>query len=273
MKTRKVIKVILSLFLGILVFLLVIGGVILLCLDSIVQKAVVKFGSQMIGTKVELKSASVSLFNPKLELTGLSVGNPKDYSSLEAFSLQRLYVEIDRNSLFTNKIIVRRITVEGAVIDFEPKLTGDNNLNDLKKNIKAQTASTKSAKDSSVKDSKSTETTTSTASGKTVVIELFELKNAKIVVSSSIFQGNNINLPLPDVTIHDIGKESDLTYAQATEQILAGIMKNVSEAMSNASDAVPLKDSLNKIQEGTGSTVDNAVKDGKKMLNNIKSLF
>jgi len=268
-KMNKAVKIILSLALGVLVFLFLVLGVLLLSLDSIIKKGITTFGSQMTGVKVEVSTVSLSLLSSKLEITGLLVGNPQDYSSSDAFRMQRLYVSLDRNSIFTDKIIVHQITIEGAKINFEPKMNGENNLSAIQKTINKQ----RIQKDKNTAEPQPEQASAAKKSSKKVVIELFELKNAQIAVSSSLFQGNSINMQLPEIIIRDIGKNEDTTTAQAFEQVFKGVFKGVSDAVIGASDAVPFKEGLNKAQDGAKDAVEKTSESGKKIINGIKSLF
>ena len=269
-KMNKAVKIILSLIIGLIVFLFLAVGILILCLDPILKKGISTFGSQMTGAKVEVTSVSVSLWSSKVEVTGLVVGNPAGYSSPEAFHLQRLYVSLDRNSLFTDKIIVHQITIEGTKINFEPKLNGDSNLSTIRKNIERQMPPSDTKKEVAPPQTKEPATP---RKSKKIVIELFELRNAQIAVSSSLFQGAGVNLLLPDITMRDIGKNEDITSAEAFERIFKSIFKGVTDAVSGVTDAIPLQEGVNKVQEEAKGAVEKTTESGKKLMNGLKSLF
>lgn len=262
---KKPVKITLYVVGGLLALTVIALTVVVMYLDTIIQKGVTVFGSKMTGTKIELKSVSLSLFQPKLELKGFIVGNPAGYSSPEAMSLKRLYIEVDRNSLFTNRILINRIVVDGANICFEPKITGENNLSDLKKNIDKQVPKSEPAKPETAKTPEPAEK----KPGKTVVIKLFELTNAKISVSSSLIRGNSISLPLVDFSMKDIGEKKSSSIEEAFSEIYDGIFKGVYQAVAKAPDAIP----LNKIQETGKEVIDKAGQEGGKLIKDIKNLF
>ena len=268
---KKPVKIALYAVGGLLALAVIALTVVVIYLDAIIQNGVTVFGAKMTGTKVELKSVSLSLFRPKLELKGFIVGNPSGYSSPEAISLKRLYVEVDRDSLFTNRIVINRIVVDGANICFEPKITGENNLRDLKKNIDKQVSRSESAKPETTKASETTKApeTAEKKPGKTVVIKLFELTNAKISVSSSLIRGNSISLPLVDFAMKDIGEKKGSSIEEAFSEIFDGIFKGVYQAVAKAPDTIP----LNKIQESGKEVIDKAGQEGNKLIKDIRKLF
>ncbi len=84
--------------LGSLLVLILAGS--LFYLDSIVQQAAVRVGSQVTGTAAELDSASVSLFSGELSLAGLRIGNPEGFSAPQVlFSLGSIELALDTSTL------------------------------------------------------------------------------------------------------------------------------------------------------------------------------
>ena len=70
-------------------------------------------------------------------------------------------------------------------------------------------------------------------SSKKVVIEEFTLKSGKVSYASSLTLGKALTLPLPSVTVRDIGKASGgTTFAEALTEVLNGIMNGLTQAVT-----------------------------------------
>ena len=105
-------------FLSVLV--LIVVGVYFFApsLESIVQKVVHKYGSE------------------------ITVGNPRDYSTKNLFELGEIYVKVDIKSLTSDTIVIENVEVSKPVINYEMLSLTRNNISDIQNNIKKNTAKT-----------------------------------------------------------------------------------------------------------------------------------
>ena len=160
---RKVVKTILK-CLGIL-FAIVL---ILLIVAVLFRNPIAKFAVRTVGTslispvdekgnslkdekgnpvkiKVDVQNIESSL-SGWVRVTGFSVDNPKDYNQeRKAIEFKEVYVKIKVGSLFTNKIEVEEVKVDGLHV-YCQVTAGGTNLTDILNNIKANTASKKKKK-------------------------------------------------------------------------------------------------------------------------------
>ncbi len=91
MKTWK------KIIIAIAVLLLVLAGVLFFVfrnLDSIVKSAIEKYGSEITKTAVRVSSVKIKLSSGKGAIKGLTVSNPKGFSSSNIFSLGKISTKV-----------------------------------------------------------------------------------------------------------------------------------------------------------------------------------
>jgi hypothetical protein len=84
-----------------------------LLVDALVKRLIEKSGTQMVGARVELAGANLSLFPAGLTLTRLQVTNP-DEPMKNAVEIARISCKIDGLNLLRRKIIIEEMSVEGV---------------------------------------------------------------------------------------------------------------------------------------------------------------
>lgn len=206
---RKTVKTILK-WLGILFGVLLI----LLIIAVLFRNPIAKFAVRTVGThlisprdengdalkdekgetvkiKVDVQDIDSSL-SGWVRVTGFSVDNPRDYNQeRKAIEFKEVYVKIKIGSLFTNKIEVEEVKVDGLHVYCQVAATGTN-LTDILNNIKANTASKKKKKKK--KDEEKTE--------KQVVIR-------HLKVEDSSFDSNFLPPISLDMEKENIGEEGE----------------------------------------------------------------
>ncbi|MDD3117799.1 MAG: AsmA family protein [Victivallales bacterium] len=266
----KTIRILSWLLGGLLALVIVAAVVAVFYLDSIVEKGVAVFGSEMTGTKVELQKVSISLLRPKVVLENFSVANPAGYDNPKAFDLKKLQAAVERNSLFSNKIVIEEILIDGALIDFEPQLNGGNNLSDIKANIAKRTAS--SGGETAANATAPEDEQPAKKSAKTVLVKLFRMTNCKITITSKLLGGNNITVPLPDIEMTDIGGDHS-SPEEVMEKIYNDVFKKIIVTVKDSVTGLKLPDTLDQVDQTSQDVLDKTKKAGGKVIDGIKSLF
>ena len=114
--------------------------------DPLIRFSVNTVGSYLTGTKVRLGVADTSLFKGYVRIGKFTVDNPEGYNpKKKAISLGEVYVKIDIGSLFTKKIVVEEVNVNGLKVYCESSLTSLNLL-DILNHVKEKTKSEKKPK-------------------------------------------------------------------------------------------------------------------------------
>ncbi len=95
------------------VLLAVLAGFWFLFVDGIVERAIEDQGTRLVGAKVELEAADLSLVPAGLTLTGLQVTSPEEPMT-NAVEIARLAASLDGFNLWRRKVIVQELTAEGV---------------------------------------------------------------------------------------------------------------------------------------------------------------
>ena len=211
-------------FLSVLV--LIIAGVYFFApsLESIVQKIVHKYGSEITGTDVNLKGFKLGLANGEGNISEITVGNPKDYSAKNIFELGNIYVKVDIKSLTSDTIIIEDIEVSKPIINYEMLSLTRNNISDIQENIKKNTAKSSSEKKTEEPKDKDS------ASSKKVVIKKLSIKEGEI--NALVGKEEAVSVKLPTITMTNIGED------KKGESITTTISKILGKILSSASSAV-----------------------------------
>ena len=201
---------------GLAVFLAVLVLVLQYALGPIVKTTAEGLGPTVLGTRVDVTNAHMRILSGLVKMEGVVVGPPEGFDA-NVFEMQNLRVDLDTSSLFAGKdepIVIRDITVEGPFVTYELKGVHDN-LHKLLSNLGVDDEDEPEEKEE--KDDKKEK-----EPGRKVVIEHFLFKDAKVRVA--VAGGKGAVVPLPDIELADIGKNSGgATALDATGQILRQI--------------------------------------------------
>ena len=229
--------------------------------ESIVKKAVNKYGSEVTGTDVSIDGFKLSLTDGKGTINKLTVSNPKGYSTPYLFSLDRISVVVDLESIMTDTIIIKEIIVERPVVSYEMISVTRNNVSDILKNIEQYTA----------KGNAGTEKTKTEPAkekpGKKVIINKVVVNEGEVASAVSI-QGKSASASatLPSITLKDIGKES-----KGGESIASAIGTIFNKILNTAMQAV-VAGKLGDYKAMAKENLNNVV-DGVKERVKIKGIF
>ncbi|MBN2640941.1 MAG: hypothetical protein JXR78_04770 [Victivallales bacterium] len=265
---KKPVKLILVLLVSLLAMIIIALGVAFVFIDSIIEKGVTVFGTEMTGTQVGVDSVSLSLFGGNLTVKDFAIANPKEYNSPNAFLLRKLHADVDVGTVFSDKIVVNEIMIDNAVVNYEVKLNGSSNLSDIKKHVDAKTRPADKPKPEPEKKPE-----TAPAPGdkpqKNVVIKLLQIKNCKVIVSSTLLKNGNIELTLPNIELKGLGESKATSAEEVFKEVFDKIMTETVKAVSNNPDASPLKSALDSFK-GTSSEIKKATEG---VVDSIKKLF
>lgn len=232
------------------VVILLVAGVIVF-INPIVKNAVNVGGPLMLGVPVKVESVSISPLRGVLDLKSFYVGNPENYSTNKAlFAVDSIHVSLDMKSLFGEVISIHKIQIDKPEINYEVK-DGKSNFDVLIANLGE---SEKKKKDKKEKDK----------AEKKVVIDEFQLNGASVSYAAPVTFGKTITLPIPSVTLRDIGKDKGgVSFAEATMLFLnelGNVIINAGKAIGKA-----VVDGVEAIGDGAKEAAK-AVGDGAKAL-------
>lgn len=240
----------------IIIPVIIIGIVLALSfsLNSILRSGIETIGPEALGADVKLQDLDISLLNGKGQLKGLFIGNPKGFKTESAFQLAEVRLSLDVKSVFSDKIVINEIFIDGPDITYEKGMKGDN-IKALIKNIESFSgAEEKATQTGESKESVKSETK--------VQINNFIVKNGKINMSMSALKGEELSLKLPDIHMKDIGKGKDgATVSEALGEVFAVINKNIVKSTAGS-----FKDISSTIEKNVGGNVGESVNKLKGLL-------
>ena len=227
-------------------------------IDTIIKKGVETAGPEILQAPVTLDDVEISVASGTGELKGLTIGNPSGYKTDYAFKLGGIAIDLDIKSMTTDKVHIRSILIKAPQINFEGALGKKNNLSQLQANA-ADFSGTDKGGD---KNSEASEDKDSGA-GKKVQIDLIKIEDGKInAVMDLIKEEKAVEVALPAVELHDIGKSKEATMADAMKLILSSLNKAAMPAVEKA---------VNDYAKGAGKkAVEEQVQKG---VEKLKGLF
>ena len=247
--------------------LLLIGSVIVIILlvvlvsnlGPIIKTAVNTYGPEITGTKVSLKDVGISIFSGKAKLKGFLLGNPKGFKSPYAVRVESVYVSIDKGSLTTDTIIIKKIEVKAPEITYE-KTAHTDNFQALLNNIKSGEAPARSAGKQPEKS----------GNGKKIIITDFILEKGKVSLATALLGGKSVSTALPDLHLKDLGKDTGGTSpAKVFEKIFAALHQSItSRAVTDA-----LNKNLKDLQKQLGQSAEGLKQQGEETTKQLKNSF
>ena len=210
---------------GLAVVLLLI--IVLLFSGLIVKMTVNRVGPRMLGVPVKLQEVELSLRRGQLILRGLHVGNPVGFKAESLFDLRILKIDLDVASLFKNTLVIKEIRIEAPEITYERGLR-DSNIGALQAQL--------SPKDSAAAPEAALPAEKDKAGGKKVIIKKLTITGAKVKVTFTALGGQAMPLPLPTITLNDIGggekDKQGVTFVAAIREVLNAILSSVTKAVT-----------------------------------------
>ena len=203
--------------------ILVLWVVLMLSLGQIVKTAINAEGPKLAGVPVHVKTVIVQPLLGIVRIKGLVIGNPEGFNTPSAMELNDFQLKIKMSSLFSKTIEIEKILIDAPQITYEKSLKSSN-LSTLQENL-APSGGKKPAAEAKPEAKK--------GATKKVIIDDFQLNGAKVNVTITALGGKKFTLPLPDIKMKDIGKNSGgANPAEVISEVFNSISKAVVEAVS-----------------------------------------
>lgn len=257
-------------------------------LNDIIKAAIEEVGGELTGTEVAIDDVDISLEDGFGALRGFRVVNPDGFTRDNAFSFGEVEVEIDTSTVFDDIVVIREVKVLRPKITYE--LAGDDdNLNTLKRNT---TSNAERLQNEAGGGESAPAASGEAESGQKFVIEQVNLIDGEIRVRATQLTDRTVDVPLPDVTLRDIGKdEGGADPAAIAGEVMGGLLDNVTAAASRIDVTGLLKDAgalaedaaeaaaeqagaaAKAVEEGASGAVDDAADAAKDAGDAVKGLF
>jgi hypothetical protein len=252
---------------GAVVVLLIVVALAVLSfyLDSMIKAGVEAVGPKITGTTMTLGSVSLSPLSGQARLKGLVVGNPQGFHAANSFKLTDAKVSVDLKTALSNKLVIEEILIDGPEITYEGSSSGSN-ISKIQENVAAFGKKAGAQGDAEPKAEKKE------PGQKKVQINHFIVKNARLNASTSMLKGKTVTLPMPDIHLKDIGKDSGgVTPETAASEVFAAINRSVLQSVSGAGKL--LEKGAEAVGEAAKSVGSEAGKAGSKAVEGVKGLF
>jgi hypothetical protein len=231
-----------------------------LSLNSIVLKGVNAAAPAALGVPVNLHSADISLLRGRAALAGLHVGNPEGFKTDGLLDLASISIRLDNASLLTDTLIIREIAIEGLVVTYEKGLL-NSNLGALLDSL--------SGEDEPETAPEATDAPAVEKPGKKVIIEKLTITgsrmNFSITGAAALTGGGALPLPLPPITLTDLGKEKEgLTLVEAVQRVLTAIAGAAGTAIAGSAQLIG--DTFGALGDGVWAVGEGAVGAGQAVV-------
>lgn len=229
---------------AIILILAVAGGAWWLyhSLDSLVASAIRRFGPEITGVSIGLDRVTIDARDGRATVYGLVVGNPEGFSSNPALSLGEISMTLDLESLTKNVIVIKRIAIVKPEVGYELG-PGGSNLQAIQRNVDRYVAQHRG---------KSAQPTDPT-SGTKLVIDDLSIQQATAHLSATVIDTTRRSVPIPDVRLRHIGKQSGgATAGEAVKQVLGALTQSVTRTIAERG----LGGTIDRLKDNPGSALD-----------------
>jgi len=228
-----------------LIVIIAIGGSVyylLTNLDSLVEAAIEKYGSEATQTSVLVDGVKINLSDGAAGITGLTVGNPAGYGFANAFSLGEIRAAIDLASLQDEPYIINEITVLAPQVFVEINQDNKTNLNELKNNLTAGTTGKAQAKAPAE----------GSAAEPRLIIRRLTFADGTIQAKVAALKNKEYKLKLPSLDMTNLGGSKGATATELASEILKRLTDRASDIVKN--DIIDAE--LNKLKEKAQQKID-----------------
>ncbi len=229
------------LIVGALVFVFSIGSIVKAGVNGVLPKVT--------GTECSMGACVFNPFSGTVTISDFSIGNPPGYTHPHAFKVGHIELEIVLSSLFSDKIVVRRIIIDDMEACLEVQLTGTN-LTTIKRNVdnfsrREAAAARKPPEDKTDTGEKATKPS------KKLQIDLFRFENSRLVAGAV---GQAVNVPLPGIVIQDLGQGPEgATSGEIAHRVFYAVYEAVRDGSSKAGFEF---DMHGTVKDGAGRLID-----------------
>ncbi|MCO5067306.1 MAG: AsmA family protein [Kiritimatiellae bacterium] len=222
---KKIVLVLVLLLVGLVLFLKFLGG-------ATIKQAVNTGGPLVLGVPVTLEHAALDPILGRIRLKGLHVGNPEGFKTDGLFDLGSLDIKLNMRSLASDTIQIQKIEIKAPKITMERGLT-KSNLGALIESLEKKDGGEAKEGEKPAAESAAKE------GGKKVVIDEISIAGAQLNLSVTAMGGLAAPLPLPPVTLRDVGKESDgASLVDVISRILKAILGAATDVIAGAGKLV-----------------------------------
>ncbi|QHI68291.1 DUF748 domain-containing protein [Tichowtungia aerotolerans] len=229
---------------GIVIVVLLVG--VMLFLGNIIKAGIETVGPKVAGVPMTVEKVRVNPLTGLVHVKALVIGNPEGFKTPSAMELGEFKLNISLASLMSDTVVINEILIDAPEITYEKSLKSSN-LAELQKNLTPE--ETGEPKEEIAEEPKKEK-----GSSKKVVIEDFQLNNAKVNVTITALGGKKMTLPLPAIQMTDIGKDSGgASPAEVVSEVFGSVRDAVTKAVAAGADIAG--DAMKNVSGAAGETM------------------
>lgn len=242
-----------KILIGMVVIVIVIAAAIYYVLgnlDSIVESAIEKHGSEALKTSVDVGSVSIQLKEGAAQINDLTIDNPKGFDADYLFFMGTTRVQLDVKRISAELIVIKEVLLDGPSVNYELSMKGSN-VDALLKNLE------------SAPSGGSAESSSADSSGPKLIIENFIFSNGEVVATSNVMKEKSLETKLPKIHMTNLGGSSGGTPEEITKQVVNELLREIAKAarkldLNSLMNEEMLKElGKGKLNEATGGALEN----------------
>ena len=203
---------------ALLLVIAVIGGAMFWLsgnIDGLVKNAIASYGSAMTLATVSVDAVKILPADGKGTISNLVIGNPAGFRTAHAVKAGRIDVEIDIASIARDVVVIRRIAIHAPDVIYE-KGDAMTNFDAIQKNIANYLGPADGKK-----------------GGKKLIVEELLIRDARAQASAAFMGGKTVSVPLPDITLKDLGKtRGGISPGELGQEVAGALKARLSAAVS-----------------------------------------
>ena len=196
-------------------------------LGELAADAISHYGSTMTRARVGVEHVDIHPSTGKGVISGLFIGNPKGFKTPHALSVQSIEIDVDLASVASDVIVVRMILISKPDVIYE-KGESLTNFDAIQRNIEAYLGPANKR---------------ASRSGPRLIVNELTIANATAYASAPFMEGKSVSIPLPDISLRNLGADKGgVTPGELGEEIAGALKARLSPAanfkrMTNSAEA------------------------------------
>ena len=227
---KKAVKIIVGAVIAVVALVLILVLTLPIWLGPVVKPIANAAVPKITQTPFNLGHLYCNPYTGRFELGDLQLGNPANYDEKQAVTLNKLVLDVGMSTLASEYVHVEEVTVDGVFVSYV-SADGVNNFQQIQYNVaggkeKYEANQAKAKEEKAKLDAEKAgkpevkEEKKSDGSSKKLVID-------KLVINDIKFKYGPVTIPVPSITLTDLGKKSDgITFAELGDQIMQALLKS-----------------------------------------------
>ena len=267
---KKIGKFVLWFVVGLLAFVGILVASSPLWIGPVVTTVANAVVPKYTGTEFHLQEFGFNIYNGRLHVGGVNLANPEGYDPETAVSVGSLDVDVDMSTVLSKRIVISDIGVTNVFVSVVSK-DGIGNFETIAANASGtdvgQVEEQEEVKEVMTEEEKAEKKKNAT-----------KVEIDRLDVDDLTVQWKAVKLPVPLPTLTDIGKESDMDWEDAWNQIVTAVVNalgNIGEGLKNVGKGIAdgAAEGAAAVKEGASKAIDAAGESLKDVGSAIKGLF